>query len=151
MGSVLQELASSTPLASLFSRRSTAFNFVSAEYIFFCICIHHSRKMRVRDYLYMGVRSEYVVSGVACTAKGVYAKKKKWVNWSGDAFYDWHAGTMSIPPKGEIIGSPVETDISAWDDYAGEIPDHPEGFLMVVLYNRQTWDDTIPFVDLTRL
>jgi hypothetical protein len=94
---------------------------------------------------------EYAVTGVACIANGMYAKKKKWVKWTGDAFYDWHAGAMHIPPKGEIIGSAVESDISAWDDYDGEIPAHPEGFLMAVVYKTQTWDNTLPIPDLTKL
>jgi hypothetical protein len=64
----------------------------------------------------------YLLSGISCQAEKVISKKKKWIHWSGDAFYDWHTNKFSIPPKGVVVGSAVETDLREWDDYDGELP-----------------------------
>lgn len=42
----------------------------------------------------------YLVSGIAVSAQRVNRKKKKWVSWSGDAFYDWHSQTFTVPAQG---------------------------------------------------
>ena len=68
------------------------------------------------------------------------------MHWSGDAFLDWHTGQLTIPPKGTIVGSAVESDLSAWPDYDGEIPELGKsaapGFVQAVLYNTQKWDNS---------
>lgn len=100
---------------------------------------------------------EYAVNGITCIANRVYRKKRKWVNWTGDAFYDWHAGQFTIPAGGWIVGSAVETDLSGWPDYDGDIPDVGKrdgpGFLRAIVYSTQKWDhhkdDEVP--QLTRL
>lgn len=87
---------------------------------------------------------EHSILSVACIASRVYRKKRKWVNWSGDAFYDWHSGRFTIPPSGTIVGSAIETDLSTWQDYNGEISEPGKGdalgFIRAVLYNTQKWD-----------
>lgn len=87
---------------------------------------------------------EYSVIGIACRATRIHQIKRKWVYWSGDAFVDWHNGKMTIPPKGQVVGSAVETDITLWPDYDGEIPElgnkSEKGFIRAVLYNTQKWD-----------
>lgn len=99
---------------------------------------------------------EYPVTGITCIANRVYRKKRKWVNWSGDAFYDWHAGQVAIPANGVVVGSAVESDLSAWPDYDGEIPELGKvaipGFIQVVLCNTQKWDaskdNEVPNLDI---
>jgi len=87
---------------------------------------------------------EYPLIGINCTATRVYQKKRKWVSWSGDAFYDWHTNKITIPANGIVVGSFVETDLSTWPDYNGEIPDLQEssesGFIQVVVNSIQPWD-----------
>jgi len=89
---------------------------------------------------------QYLLSAISCQAERVQIKKKKWVFWSGDAFYDWHTNQFSIPPKGTIVGSAVETDIREWDSYDGELPDLSEnqdtGFVKAIVYNKQIWDES---------
>src|SRR5262249_38079000 len=89
---------------------------------------------------------EYPLIGVTCVATHIYQKKRKWVHWSGDAFLDWHTSQVIIPPNGTVVGSAVETDLSAWPDYDGEIPELEEsaapGFIQVVFYNSQQWDNS---------
>jgi hypothetical protein len=89
---------------------------------------------------------EYPVMGISCIATRVYKKKRKWVNWSGDALYDWHTGQFTIPPGGVIVGSAVETDLSEWPDFEGDIPGIESGsrpgFVRAVIYEVQKWDNS---------
>ena len=89
--------------------------------------------------------STWPVAAISCVADRVLRKKKKWVSWSGDALLDWHTGTFQIPPGGVIVGSTIESDISTWSDYDGEIPTLGEqsggGFLTAILYNVSKWDE----------
>jgi hypothetical protein len=89
---------------------------------------------------------EYLISAIYCQAEKVQLKKKKWVYWSGDAFYDWHTGQFSIPPKGSIVGSAVESDLREWDDYDGDLPelnkDKCSGFAKAIVYEKQQWDES---------
>lgn len=86
----------------------------------------------------------YAVTGITCLADHVFRKKRKWVNWSGDAFYDWHTGQLTIPAGGRVVGSAVEVDLSIWPDYDGDIPEVDKGdyhgFLTAIIYNTQRWD-----------
>jgi hypothetical protein len=89
--------------------------------------------------------TEYPVIAITCCATRIFRKKRKWVNWSGDAFYDWHTSQLTIPPKGTVVGSAVETDLSLWADYDGEIPEGQEmnsGFARMIFYEFQQWDNS---------
>ena len=95
-----------------------------------------------------------LVDEIFCIATRKLIKKRKWISWSGDAFYDWHQGSFTIPPHGVLTGSAVETDLSLWPDYDGPLPSEPEcaekpaGFIAVSLVTQQRWDesenDTVP-------
>ena len=90
---------------------------------------------------------EYLLSAISCQAEKNLTKKKKWVYWSGDAFYDWHTNQFTIPPKGTIVGSAIETDLREWDDYDGELPDLTKkqysGFIRAIVYSKQKWDESL--------
>lgn len=60
--------------------------------------------------------------GISCHALRVCEKKKRWVTWHGDAFYDWQNGVVKIPPKGGVTGEYLSTDFSDWEPYEGDIP-----------------------------
>jgi hypothetical protein len=85
---------------------------------------------------------EYSVAGISCHAFRIYKKKKKWVSWSGDAFYDWHAGQLKIPANGTVVGSWIESDLTTWPDYEGDIPQAAQykGFVRAILYDSQKWN-----------
>jgi hypothetical protein len=97
---------------------------------------------------------EYPVKGILCVADRIFKKKRRFVSWSGDAFFDWEARVLTIPDKGVVVGSAVESDLSAWPDYDGVIPDSTRnvtlGFIHVTVYDQQTWDagkdDDVPDV-----
>lgn len=86
-----------------------------------------------------------LVDDVFCVARREVTKKRKWVSWSGDALYDWHQGSFTIPPQGVITGSAVETDLTLWSDYEGPLPSQtPDAnatkFIAVTLIQQQRWD-----------
>jgi hypothetical protein len=85
----------------------------------------------------------YAAKGITCSAQRICRNKRKWMSWSGDAFYDWHSNSISIPNKGVIVGSGVETDLSTWPDFAGIVPDPQKdpynGFIRIIVYNTQKW------------
>jgi hypothetical protein len=87
---------------------------------------------------------EYPVTGIACIATRVCRNKRRWASWSGDALYDWHTGQFTVAPNGRIVGSAVESDLSAWPDYDGEIPELGKEtaamFVRAVVYGVQKWD-----------
>jgi hypothetical protein len=90
--------------------------------------------------------TEYPVCGLTCTATRICQNKRKWVSWSGDALFDWHTGKMTIPAGAQLVGSAVETDLSLWDNYDGEVtaesdPAAASTFLRVVAHDTQKWDD----------
>ena len=88
-----------------------------------------------------------LVDEVFCIAQREIVKKRKWVSWNGDALYDWHHGTFTVPNQGVLRGSAVETDLNLWTDYAGLLPsemseEKPIGFIAVALIKQQGWDET---------
>jgi hypothetical protein len=87
---------------------------------------------------------EYPVCGIDCVATRVCRKKRKWVHWSGEAFFEWETSRVIIPPKGVLVSSAVETDLSTWPDYDGEVPEPGKQaagtFVRVVMYDIQKWD-----------
>jgi len=97
-----------------------------------------------------------LLKGLSCEAIRVYKKKRRWVSWLGDAFFDWNEGKYVIPEGGRLVTSWVETDMSKWDDYSGEIPSptpsDPQPSLrgMVTRY-AQTWDQSEDVAELEGL
>ena len=90
----------------------------------------------------------YPVKGISCHSERVIIKKKKWINWSGDAFIDWHTLTndnrvqINIPANTSITSSFFESDLNLWEDLEGEIPEFQEDTtLMRLIYIRESgWD-----------
>ncbi len=87
------------------------------------------------------------LTAISCISQRSKTYKKKWVSWSGDAFYDWHKKRFTVPPKGLIVGSSIESDVREWDDYEGELPDmsneNNPGFLNVIVHYKQAWDSSL--------
>jgi hypothetical protein len=87
------------------------------------------------------------VNQVFCIARRQYTRKRRWVTWSGDALYDWHKGQFTLPDKGILRGSVIETDLDSWPDYDGLLPDETDGpkpvnFITATLVKQQKWPDT---------
>lgn len=109
----------------------------------FKVIFNHTRNIEIEGQL-------YPVKGLSMNADRVYKKKKKWVYWTGEAYYDWNEKKFIIPPKGIIWGNSIEGDLNKWDDHNGEIPDFEntvkpsEGISMnFTVYNEQKWDSSL--------
>jgi hypothetical protein len=91
----------------------------------------------------------YQVKGLSGIATRICRKKRKWVHWSGDGIFDWHTGQALVPAGATLVGSAVETDLSCWDDYAGEIPapGGAGGFVTAVWYEIQQWPESNEVAD----
>ena len=66
---------------------------------------------------------EHLVSGLTFEATLRCQKKRKWANWTGDAFYNWEDGRCEIPAHGQINIGSIDNDVAAWPNYDGELPD----------------------------
>jgi hypothetical protein len=76
---------------------------------------------------------EYQVSELSCMGTLVEVAKRKWFSWTGDAFFNWANSSIEAPGGTQLVGTAIETDLTLWDDYDGEIPTEPapRGFLML--------------------
>lgn len=98
---------------------------------------------------------EYPVKALTCSARGVFLKKRKWVTYSGQAFFNWHTGKITIPPGVQVHSQPMEADLLIWEDYQGEIPllEDPtdKKLLRAVFVLTQFFDQSLPVPDLELL
>jgi Restriction endonuclease len=67
--------------------------------------------------------TEYLVSGLTFEATFRCQKKRKWAHWTGDGFYNWEEGRCRIPAHGQLKTASLHSDVAAWPDYDGELPD----------------------------
>lgn len=88
---------------------------------------------------------KYPLIAITFRADREYKIKKKWVCWSGDALFDWNENKFTIPAKGQIFGSAIETDLKKWDNFNGELPKLKKGsssigLMRAIFYSHQEWD-----------
>ncbi|MCI0639798.1 MAG: hypothetical protein L0Y58_25355 [Verrucomicrobia subdivision 3 bacterium] len=76
---------------------------------------------------------EYTVTELACVGTLVEKKKRKWVSWTGDAYFDWETNAIQVPGGSPLISTAVETDMTVWDDYGGELPTKATGKQLLLL------------------
>jgi hypothetical protein len=97
--------------------------------------------------------TEYDVKALACHATRICQKKKLWVSWSGDAFYDWHKKEFTLAPRGSIVSSQIDSDLTKWKDFEGVIPEigQSQAFFQVILYGFPKWNNSKEVVDLSEL
>lgn len=67
--------------------------------------------------------TEYLVSGLTFEATFRCQKKRKWAHWKGDGLYNWEEGRCRIPAGGQVKTDSLDSDVAAWPDYDGELPD----------------------------
>lgn len=119
---------------------------------------HKNKKMQNSDDIFMikldfdmprNIEIEgkyYLVVSITCNAERLKLNKKKWIYWTGEAFFDWHTSQFTIPPSGSVVTNSIETDISKWDNYDGDIPnfdDNTQPGINFRFYQRQLWDDAL--------
>lgn len=62
------------------------------------------------------------LTSIAALATRINQKKRRWVHWTGVGLYDWHGRGIISPAGTAVTSSAVETDLSLWPDYDGEMP-----------------------------
>jgi len=62
------------------------------------------------------------IKGLATSARAVYLKKRRWVTYSGQGFFNWNSGKITVPSGLTVQTEPIKADLMSWDDYGGEIP-----------------------------
>jgi hypothetical protein len=73
----------------------------------------------------------YQLSQITLRAERICRKKKRFMQMTGDAFFNWQTNTLSAPSDGRISVHGFRTDLSDWEDYDGEIP--PTGAYQCVI------------------
>jgi len=63
----------------------------------------------------------YILTAIRFTAHRTRQNKKLWVSWSGDALFDWQTRQVAWPANGLLLSSDVDSDMTTWADYDGEI------------------------------
>lgn len=98
---------------------------------------------------------EYPAKALSCSATGIFMKKRNWITYSGQAFFDWHTGKVVIPSGQKVDTKPVEENLFLWEDYTGEIPaigDLTDSRLMRgVMLLTQNLPANLPIPDLRQL
>ena len=90
-----------------------------------------------------------MIHGIVCYATRISKKKRKWVGWTGQAFFDWHKGRIQIPANTPITSTAVETDIELWDDYDSDVPTTVKGSEILIRFDEsQHLPDNSPIPDL---
>lgn len=65
----------------------------------------------------------YEASEITVTAERICRKKNRFMQMTGDAFFDWQTNELRVPPRGSITVRAFRSDLSDWEDYDGEIPE----------------------------
>jgi hypothetical protein len=73
----------------------------------------------------------YKVAAIRVTATHTFRKKKRFMQISGDAFFDWDTGSLRAPATGRISVGPLDPNLSDWEECTEEIP--PTGPLQMVI------------------
>jgi hypothetical protein len=77
--------------------------------------------------------AEYTATEIGCIGELTEQRKRKWLSWTGEAYFDWEKKTIQVPAGVSLIGTAVETDLTTWDDFQGEIPRAPTGNQILLL------------------
>lgn len=62
------------------------------------------------------------LSEITLRAGRICQKKKRFMQMTGDALFNWQTNTLYVPTRGRISVHGFRTDLSDWEDYDGEIP-----------------------------
>ena len=65
----------------------------------------------------------YEASEMTVTAERTLREKSRFMQLTGDAFFDWQANGLSVPAKGPVTVHGFRSDLSDWEDYDGEVPE----------------------------
>ncbi len=101
-------------------------------------------------HLKIGKKS-WPAKGITFQALRVCEQRTKWVQISGDGFYDWNKKQLIVPPNGTIEFGTFQSDFSDWEEYVGEIPAPGGGPDLRIKAFLQHFDPKQEVVDLLEL
>ncbi len=64
----------------------------------------------------------FAVSEITVTANRVCQKKCRFMQMTGDAFFDWQTTSLSVPANGSVSLHGFRPDLSDWQELDGQIP-----------------------------
>jgi hypothetical protein len=64
----------------------------------------------------------FAVAEITVIANRVCEKECRFMQMTGDAFFDWQTGSLSVPAAGSVSLHGFRPDLSDWQDCEGEIP-----------------------------
>jgi hypothetical protein len=76
----------------------------------------------------------YQILEIRARAERHLEKKKRLMQMTGDALYDWHTGKLKVPAAGSVSVHGFEPNLTGWDDYDGDIPETGPHQLVVHRY-----------------
>jgi hypothetical protein len=95
---------------------------------------------------------ECTATEIGCIGELVESRKRTWVSWTGDAYFDWEKNAIQIPGGVPLTSSGVATDMTLWDDFEGKMPTAPIANQMVLLaFGGQTLPKNAVIPDLMSL
>jgi hypothetical protein len=65
---------------------------------------------------------QYAVAEIHLHVERVCRKKTRFMQITGDAFFDWHTGSIVVPEAGKVDVNGFRPDLPDWDDFDDEFP-----------------------------
>lgn len=64
----------------------------------------------------------YKLSEMTLRADRTYQRKKRFMQITGEAFFDWKTNELRVPHRGKVSVHGFDSNLQDWEDYDGEIP-----------------------------
>jgi hypothetical protein len=96
--------------------------------------------------------TEYKATQIGCLGKLVETKKRRWISWIGEGYYDWENSQIQIPAGAPLVSTGIEIDLSLWEDFEGELPTtSTDKELLLLFYGGQALSKDAAIPDLMSL
>lgn len=79
---------------------------------------------RFNPYITVKINEEtFRLTGMGVDSQRQFGKKKRFMQMTGDAFYDWATSSLTVPETGRVSVHGFNPDLKDWEKYDEEIPD----------------------------
>ena len=88
-----------------------------------------------QPYVKVTIRgNSFRIAEVNVYAERLFAKKRRFMQMTGDALYNWETKSLDVPKTGSISIHGFDPNLPDWEDYEGEIPETGSYQLIVERY-----------------
>jgi Restriction endonuclease len=88
-----------------------------------------------QPYIKVTIRGDsFRIAEINVHAERLIAKKRRFMQMTGDALYNWETKSLDIPKTGSISIHGFDPNLPDWEDYDGEIPETGSYQLIVERY-----------------